>query len=104
MPMQRLLLSFLLIFSGYLLSAQNTPRGLDIAIFPNPTTEFISINDANDLVGSIAVYSLVGKKLASFTFHANEKYDVGDLPKGMYLIHVLDKQGQMLSTQRLNKR
>ena len=102
--MQRLLLSFLLIFSGYLLSAQNTPRGLDIAIFPNPTTEFISINDANDLVGSIAVYSLVGKKLASFTFHANEKYDVGDLPKGMYLVQLLGTQNSRIGTRRISIR
>ncbi len=85
------------------LSAQNTPKR-DLSVFPNPTTEYISIQDNNDAVGYLAVYNLVGRKLKAFDFSKGEQYSIGDLPKGMYLVQILDRNRQLLTTQKVEKR
>lgn len=102
--MNRYIFTLIFIFSGLFLGAQTTARGVDFSVFPNPTTEFISVVDANNSISTIEVYNLVGKKVKTFAFHAGEKYVVADLPKGMYLVRILDKEKSILSTQKVNKR
>ena len=76
----------------------------NISIYPNPATNYISIdNDEN--VKSITVFNLVGRKLKSFQdVHKNEHYDVSNLPKGMYLVRVTDFSNKIITTQRISKR
>jgi len=102
--MHRLIFTLLFLSFGFFLSAQSTARSVDLAVFPNPTSEFISVSDANNIVHFVEVYSLLGKKVKSFDFLAEEKYNVGDLPKGMYLVRILDEQKSILSTKKINKR
>lgn len=102
--MKHLVLLFaFLIVSLATLTAQNTAKR-DLSVFPNPTTEYISIQDNNDAVGHLAVYSLVGRKLKEYDYTKGEQYSIGDLPKGMYLIQILDRSRQLLTTQKVEKR
>lgn len=112
--MKRTLLFFLLIFflfhTGFSqslserLDVEQTEK-VDLQIFPNPFTEYISLgDDAIGLVGKILVFNLVGRQMKKFEFVDGEKYYVGDLPKGMYLIQLLGKKGKILRTKRVSKR
>lgn len=104
MPMKHLLLLFaLVILNLATINAQNTPKK-DLSVFPNPTTEYITVHDQNDAVSRVAVFSLVGRKLKEFDFVKGEHYSIGDLPKGMYLVQMLDRERQLLSTQKIEKR
>jgi hypothetical protein len=81
---------------------QAAPK-VDLTIYPNPTAEYIGImNDDN--VQFIHVYNLVGKKIETFEAESGAKYDVRDLPNGLYLIQVVGKNNKILTTQRLHKR
>ena len=101
--MKQLLLIFLLVLSGVALKAQNSPKP-DLSVFPNPATEYISVQDNNDLVSQIAVISMTGRRVKEFQFTKGEFYSIADLPKGMYLVQILDHNKQALMTQKLNKR
>lgn len=101
--MKFLLLVFAFVLSSVALGAQNQSRP-DLSVFPNPATEYISIEDHSDLVGEISVISMAGRKVKTFTFTKGEQYYVSDLPKGMYLVQLIDKSKRILTTQKLEKR
>jgi len=85
------------------LSAQQGSKK-DLSVYPNPTTEYIAIQDNNDAVGYLAIYSAVGRKLKEFEFTKGEHYSIGDLAKGIYLVQILDRNRQLLTTQKVEKR
>ena len=62
---------------------------IKITIFPNPATNFISISN-EDKVSEISVFNLVGRKIKTFEVQEGAKYNVSDLPQGMYLVQVID--------------
>lgn len=107
--MKQTLLVIFLAFSSFALFGQsnsevagNTP--VKISIYPNPATNFISINK-DENVREIAIFNLVGKKLKTFQeVEKDEHYDVSDLPNGMYLIQVIDDNKKIVTTQRISKR
>ena len=93
---------FFLLF-GVAVQAQNAIKA-DLSIYPNPTTEYISITDNSDAVGYIAIFNLVGKKVKEFDFVKGESLFVADLPKGMYLVQLQNRTRQVLKTQKVDKR
>lgn len=86
-------------------SVKNTrfSERLEIRVFPNPVQTHFSINN-NSKVKDIVVYNLVGKELKRFEYSDDERYFLGDLPKGIYLVQFLDLQKKILTTRRINKR
>jgi len=101
--MKQILLSFAFVLVGVALGAQSNSKP-DLSVFPNPATEFISVQDKNDAVGYLSVFNLVGKKVKEFEFVKGEQYSVADLPKGMYLVQILDRSKRNLTTQKIEKR
>jgi hypothetical protein len=101
--MKNLILLFVFVLGGIALNAQNHTKS-DLAVFPNPTTEYFSVEDHNDAIGELSVISLAGRKVKTFTYNKGEQFYVGDLAKGMYLLQILDKQKRILTTQKLEKR
>ena len=102
--MRRFFFTTILSFFGLFLFAQTAPKGADLSVYPNPASETISIMDANQVIASFEVYNLVGKKVKSFDFRHEESYDIADLPKGMYLVRIFDKNGLVLTTKKFDKR
>ena len=75
-----------------------------ISIYPNPATNYISINK-DENIKSITVFNLVGRKLKTFqNIQKDEHYDVSNLPNGMYLIRVTGNDNKVITTQRISKR
>jgi hypothetical protein len=83
--------------------AQNSTKA-DLSVFPNPTTDYISVTDNSDAVGHVAIFNLVGKKVREFDHVKGETMNVADLPKGMYLVQLQDRNRQVLKTQKVDKR
>lgn len=76
---------------------------VEIQVFPNPVQTHFSINN-NTKVKDILVFNLVGKELKRFDYSDNERYFLGDLPKGIYLVQFLDREKNVLTTRRISKR
>lgn len=102
-PMKYILLFLFTLLVNVAVQAQSSAKA-DLTIFPNPTTEYISVRDNSDAVGYIAIFNLVGKKVKEFDFVKGESLFVADLPKGMYLVQIQDHNRQVLKTQKVDKR
>ncbi|MBL7807307.1 MAG: T9SS type A sorting domain-containing protein [Saprospiraceae bacterium] len=101
--MKKPLLLFLLLLAAIALQAQNSPKP-ELSVFPNPTTEFVSVQDQADAVGQLNVFNILGKKVKTFEASKGEHYFVGDLPKGVYLVQLVGKNKQVLKSQKVEKR
>jgi len=102
-PMKHILLVFALMLSGMVANAQSSAK-VDIAVYPNPTSEFISVQDNNEIVGFLAVFNIVGRKLKEFEYTKGDQYSLLDLPKGMYLVQIQDRSRRIITTQKIDKR
>lgn len=76
---------------------------IDIKVFPNPAENFIRVTPDNR-IRKIQVYNLVGKEVQSYTYQDNQQYSVADLPKGIYLVRIVDSNNKILVTRRISKR
>ncbi|HFA49495.1 MAG TPA: T9SS type A sorting domain-containing protein [Bacteroidetes bacterium] len=116
--MKKILLAILFSFTMFAAFSQDSPSGVEgssssqgvlfeqpsISIYPNPATNFISVNN-DENVKTITIFNLVGRKLKSFqNVQKNAHYDVSDLPNGMYLVQVINHSNKIITTQRISKR
>ncbi len=100
---QILLVLFFFTICGAAAVAQ-TAKSAPLKVFPNPASEFISVADQGDMTGYISVYNIMGRNLREFEYVKDERYYIGDLPKGIYLIHLQDKNKKTISSQKIEKR
>ena len=101
--MKQTLLVFAFLFAVIVLRAQSSARP-ELSVFPNPTTENISVQDNADAVGQIVVFNLLGKKIKVFEASKGEHYYIGDLAKGVYLVQLVGRNKQVVKTQKIEKR
>lgn len=85
------------------IAQNNSFKKIEIKVFPNPVTNHFSINNNNE-VKEIVVFNMIGRAMKRYNYTAGEKYFVGDLPKGMYLIQFLGAKNKIITTQRVSKR
>ncbi len=77
-----------------------------LALYPNPATQFIRLQGAEQ-VRRVVIYNLVGKELKDIRLEegrSDERLDISDLQRGLYLVQLLNARNQVLSTLRLNKK
>jgi len=77
----------------------NNAIQLEATLYPNPIQNTFQIQ-TSERVETVNVYSITGKKVASFT--SQEKYDISYLSAGMYFVNVKSNRGERI--QRLVKR
>ncbi|MFK7776270.1 MAG: T9SS type A sorting domain-containing protein [Saprospiraceae bacterium] len=72
-------------------------------IFPNPTSDYFTITD-NPYVKSLEIFNIVGKQMSVASFQNGNTINVSNFPNGIYLVRMLDDDGDVLKTTRLIKR
>lgn len=75
----------------------------EIKIFPNPTTNYISLTD-NHSVERLVIYNIVGRPVKLFDANRSNYYNVADLPTGMYLVRLMGEKDKTIKTVRLSKK
>lgn len=93
-----LFLFFLFLSLG--LAAQTATE--DLRIFPNPVTTTFEIGHS-DRVAKVNVINMVGREIKAFDYADKETYDIAELPQGMYLVQLKDKNDKVIHTQRIKK-
>ncbi len=75
-----------------------------LSVFPNPAIDYISLQDAHQEVKFLEIYNVVGRKVIDFPVRSEgAKYDIGELPRGMYMVRLLDRNHNIIRTQRISK-
>ncbi len=76
-----------------------------LKLYPNPAIDFINLNNEEEAVREVVVFSVTGRQMRQFdAVKGKNEFQVSDLPKGMYLVQLLGQKSEILLTQRLNKR
>lgn len=105
----------LLVLPGISLTAQSSLRTswgndnlrkelrLNIDVFPNPATHFISLSDVTG-VTKIILYNMVGIRVREFSeITPDARHSLENLPKGMYLVQIVGTNNVNLAVKRLYK-
>ena len=98
-----LAISFVLISFAAFAQMEKRTDNVVISIYPNPTTDYITVNN-EDAVKNIVLFNMVGRKMRTFTAEKGERYEVSDLPNGLYVVQIFGKNNKVLTTQRLTKK
>ena len=112
--LQTLLFSFTLIIAVSFTASANNGGGEnddvrthqinnDIRVYPNPAIDYIMVTE-NDNIDKVWIYNILGKRVKSYKVEGSEtKYDIRDLPKGMYIVRLINHNGDLVMTSRVNK-
>ena len=100
--MKQILLSLLLVFITTTVFAQ-AQNVRNVRVFPNPATEYFKV-DHHESIAKVKVLNIAGRLVRDFTYESNQRYDIGDLPQGIYLIQLLDYNNKAVLTRRVSKR
>ena len=73
-----------------------------VKVYPNPSTGLFSVKAGKQLA-TVQVFSLTGQQVKSFTYNDGQWYDITDLPKGTYLVRLIDRDAQQLVTKLMHK-
>jgi hypothetical protein len=92
------------VFGGY----PNLPIGEEemkqnstqLKIYPNPAIDYINFLGVEDVV-DVKVYSLQGKLMLQQQITNGEKLNVLDIPRGLYILYISDRIGNV-STQKIS--
>ena len=63
--------------------------------YPNPVEQYLLLGNIEE-GQTVSVYSLEGRLLRTFKVSPNEPIDLGDLPSGLYILRILDKNLKLL--------
>lgn len=83
----------------------NSRTNTGVKVYPNPATDYFSIQDDYDVVERVVVYNMIGRVMKNYltSTNPNNKYILNDLPEGLYIIRLLNARGGTVKTIRLNK-
>jgi len=65
----------------------------NIKVFPNPTSDFITVQIENNLLNSYTMFSVTGQEVLSGTLNQNNTIDVRLLNKGIYFLKIENSNG-----------
>ena len=77
----------------------------EVAIYPNPTNDYVTISSNSEVIKSIQINNLVGGKLKTFQFGKNLKQqtlNISDLTTGVY-IFIIEVEGNNTIPKKLIK-
>ena len=75
---------------------------MDAQLYPNPTSANLTLLYAPN-VAAIRMYNLIGGLVKAFPATTDNTYSVAELPRGVYMVQLLDKNGSALTTVRVVK-
>lgn len=101
--MKKKLLLVLFLTVGALGLRAQSRSAAPFSVYPNPVVEFFMISENSDQTVGIAILNLTGKRVKYFEYVKGEQYYIGDLPKGIYLVQMLDGSDRTLRTQKIDK-
>lgn len=95
-------------FQINLTDAEDTAKlaelGNRVKVYPNPVHDRFFLTNAPNL-GRIDLYNTLGRKIRTYEHpQPGDSFLAGDLPQGVYLLHLVDKSGKVVHTLRLLRR
>lgn len=78
------------------LSVSENSRYIDVKVYPNPTTDFITIGEIDATVDKVEVFSLLGKKVKTTE---ETHFSIKEFSNGVYIVKIYTDGGQFFTTK-----
>lgn len=75
----------------------------NLRIFPNPAIDYFEVTPSAS-IDRVEVFNMIGRKVRSFDTNNTYRFDISDLPAGIYFVSLISDKKGVLKTLRLNKR
>ena len=90
--------------SSSISTLQKLQKNTVVSVYPNPATQYIQVRDIAQNIQQVEVYNIMGRKMLNFKLkEKGEKLDISSLPRGMYMVRILNQFNTVLRTQRISK-
>lgn len=78
------------------------PSGMFV-LYPNPTSDNVTINGPAENISNYSVYDIQGKKVNSLSYSEDNKINLEGLGAGTYFIHFSNKNGEIINSSKVIK-
>ena len=83
-------------------SSTSTVGTAPLRLFPNPATDFFSLENAEN-VAFIRIFSMEGRVARAFEAVPGGQYPIADLPAGSYILSLQNQQAEVIGALELRK-
>lgn len=80
-----------------LVSIAENPNNIGVAVYPNPSNEFLYLELPDLTRTSYDLISITGNLILSGDLQGKTKIDVGNIPSGIYLLKVRNEKGESIN-------
>lgn len=74
----------------------------NVYIYPNPVSNQFRISN-DSYVNQVEIINMLGRKVKVFESYSGAQYDIIDLPQGVYLVRLIDRNNELIKTMRMSK-
>ena len=74
----------------------------EIKLFPNPTIDNFSLTNIGN-IQNLIIHNIIGTPLKQYLAEENASYSISDLPAGIYMVQLMDVNGNNVGTKRVFK-
>ncbi len=89
-------------------AAELAEPGDKIKVYPNPADSYILLKaDHEAEFVRVEIHNIFGRMVLSFTSEQGaivQRFDINDLPKGVYMVRGIDAQNRVVFTKTVSKR
>jgi hypothetical protein len=75
---------------------------VELSIYPNPASDYFTLN-TNQKIKRISINTIVGKEVKMIQVNDQNRYDLSDLRKGIYVVRIFDYNDSLVKALRLSK-
>ncbi|MBA3649449.1 MAG: T9SS type A sorting domain-containing protein [Chitinophagales bacterium] len=84
-------------------SSPSITHNQTLDFYPNPATDQLHIETPNIHNATVTILNLLGQVVLQQEFSDNGLFDISNLPKGMYLVNIMDGIGKVLKKGKVVK-
>ena len=88
------------LFLNYSIVGINAPDKIQLKVYPNPANNLLFVEYENFSI--IKLYDMLGKEVLSQKANGKSEINIGDLPKGIYIVNIFE-EGKVVGITKIVK-
>tara|TARA_B100000809_G_scaffold266716_1_gene330954 strand:+ start:11384 stop:13402 length:2019 start_codon:yes stop_codon:yes gene_type:complete len=73
---------------------------IGVSVYPNPTTDFITIDESDFAIENVEVFNILGKKVKTTN---KSRFSVNEFSNGVYILRINTTDGKIVTTKIIKK-
>jgi hypothetical protein len=73
---------------------------IEVSVYPNPTTDFITIDESDFTIENVEVFNILGKKVKTTN---KSRFSVNEFSNGVYILRINTTEGKTVTTKIIKK-